>query len=190
MADDFYARPEWIMGDGIQRRWAVEVASKGMVVLPTYTMSDQQAENKAPVLFTADGLLTAPDMLVTGAGKATKWNEVKAKSKPSWRRCYPGPRWEHGCDWCLAMEYQRVESASGIPVFIVIHEEHSPEDCYRESPLTGEEAWLWIALGAALQIGEHRTDWPGGKYNPRRRGKRGMGGLLWDRQRMNFVSFD
>jgi hypothetical protein len=185
--NDFYSTAEWIMGDGAQREWARFVAGTGMVVLPTYVMSDQAAENKAPVLLTAEGTLTAPDLLVTGIQAETRWHEVKAKSRPTWRRCSPGPRWEHGCDWCLAMEYQQVEAETGFSVFIIVHEDASPLDMQKESKLEGPEAWLSIRLEKALKVGQHRTDWPGGRAQPWRRGKRKMGGLLWDRSQMQQV---
>ena len=186
--NDFYSTAEWIKGDGAQREWATYVANQGLVVLPTYNMGDDLAENKAPVLLTADGVLTAPDLLVTGAQASTRWHEVKAKSRPSWRRFHPGPRWEHGCDWCLAMEYKEVQTKTGFSVFIVVHEDRSPQDTGTESPLSGPESWLTIPLSKALDVGEHRKDWPGGKANPNRRGKRQMGGLLWDRSQMLHIA--
>jgi hypothetical protein len=185
---DFSSTPEWKMGDGVQREWALKVAGSGRVVLPTYTMNDDQAENKAPLLLTSSGTLTAPDLLVTAINENTRWHEVKAKSKPSWRRCKPGPRWEHGCDWCLAMEYKEVQTQAVFAVYIIVHEARSPSNVSQDSPLTGPETWLAITLDDALKKGEKRKDWPGGKFNPKRRGKKGMGGLLWNRADMSVVS--
>jgi hypothetical protein len=183
----FEEKPEWIMGDTAQKRWAQIVARSGKVVLPTYGMKDVAASSKAPLLFTRNGLRVAPDMLlmqVVDGKSISRWHEVKAKGKPTWRRCHPGPRWEHGIDFALLKEYLQVQLETGAGVWLVVFEENSPRDAAIESPLDGPAQWLAITLNDAHRVGDLRIDWPGGKFNPRRRGKRGEGGWLWDRADM------
>ena len=186
MSDTFYETREWKIGDSAQQRWARIVANGGSVVLPTYGMDEVDAATKAPVLFTCDGLLVAPDLLVMSHGQS-KWNEVKAKSQPTWRRFSPGPRWEHGCDYSLRLEYERVRDKSGSEVFIVVNEIVSPVDPNADSELMQSDEWLVISLSKAIETGDRRSDWPGGKKNPQRRGRKGMGGWFWARSAMDRV---
>jgi hypothetical protein len=181
---DFYETTAWKLGDSAQKQWARILAGKGRVVLPTYGMVEQDAESKAPMLFAMGGLLIAPDMLVMRPNFRSVWNEVKAKTSPSWRRIPPGPRWEHGCDWSLVLEYEKVQSQTGCHVWIVVQEVSSPRNPHDYTPLDGPLVWLGIALSTAMEVGDRRKDWPGGKCDPSRRGRRGMGGLLWDRAEM------
>lgn len=186
-ADPFRQTREWIMGDTVQKDYARKIAAAGgYVVLPTYGMDDVSSATKAPVLFVADGLLIAPDILLCST-KKNMWQDVKAKSVPSWYR--KKQRWEHGFDYSCAEEYMAVQVASGIGVGIVIHEASSPLDPDCESPLSGPPQFRFITLDDAMLMGDHRLDWPGGKSNPRRRGRRGKGGLLWDRGSMQVIRF-
>lgn len=185
--DPFRQTREWIMGDTVQKDYARKIAQAGgYVVLPTYGMDDVSSATKAPVLFVESGLLIAPDILLCSP-KKNMWQDVKAKSVPTWYR--KKRRWEHGIDYSCAEEYLAVQKASGIKVGIVVHESRSPIDTQRESPLTGPPAYLFISLDDALLMGDRRTDWPGGKGDPKRRGRRGMGGLLWDRGVMLRIRF-
>lgn len=185
--DPFRQTREWIMGDSAQKEYARKIAKAGgYVVLPTYGMDDVSAATKAPVLFVANGLLIAPDILLCSP-KKNMWQDVKAKSVPTWYR--KKRRWEHGFDYSCAEEYLAVQNASGIRVGIVVHESRSPQDSTKESQLTGPAGFLFITLNDALLIGDHRKDWPGGAANPKRRGRRGMGGLLWDRSQMQIIRF-
>lgn len=188
--DPFYQSREWLLGDGAQKRWARFVASRGNIVLPTYAMSDEDSSRtKAPVLYAPDGgLLVAPDALVLRNGRGPRWHEVKAKGAPTWR--WTQRRWEHGCDWSLVCEYRQVQRQTGSPVFIVVHEELTPEDPARESPLVPADFWLIIPLAKALVRGQRRPTWPGGCKRPRDRGRRGMGGLLWARDEMDRVRLE
>jgi len=182
MSPEFCDSREWKIGDSAQKLWARIVAGKGAVVLPTYDMVETDTASKAPMLFTNDGLLVAPDLLVMSRGKPPKWNEVKAKAKPGWYRIKH--RWEHGFDYSLVREYQQVQNLSGAPVYIVVNELASPLDNNNESPLTGPEMWFAISLSNAMTKGERRPTWPGGRRRPNDRGRRGEGGWLWARNDM------
>jgi len=183
ITDAFRTTPEWILGDASQRSYAKTLADAGRIVLPVYDFENNTPESKAPLLLIKGGILVVPDLLVMGA-KPTCWNEVKAKSVPTWRRCPPGPRWEHGIDFALSTEYAKVEEASGYVVFIVIHELTSPLSANQEGPLSGPPCLLYIALQTAIEMGDRRKDWPGGAAQPNRRGRNREGGLLWDRSAM------
>jgi len=172
---------EWEMGDYAQRRWCVMLAARGNLVLPTHEMNDNAPGTKAPMVLANSDLLVAPDALCFNP-RATTWHEVKAKSQPVWRRTHR--RWEHGIDHANAMHYSEVQDGSGAPVLLVVHESMSPVNPARYSRLVASDLWLWITLDEALQCGEHRPTWPGGKADPGRRGRDGRGGLLWARDAM------
>ena len=182
----FEETKEWLMGDKSQQRWAHIVADRGGVVLPTYGMQEVDATTKAPVLFHKDGILVVPDLLVMSKKNPPRWHEVKAKTCPTWRRFYPGPRWEHGIDYSLMKEYQEVERISGSKVVIVVHESASPVNpkeimVSEQDDLKGEEKWLWMSLDKCRAVGQARPKWPGGN----RRSRRNEGGWLWARAEMN-----
>ena len=177
----FYDTREWKIGDAAQTEWARIVADKGGVVLPTYGMDDVTDETKAPVVFTKDGVLVAPDLAVVRSGKM-KWNDVKAKSQPSWYRKLR--RWEHGCDYSIACEYNEVQVASGCPVYIIVHELKSPADPDADSELVLSSKWMFVLLDNIFADKNRRRDWPGGKSNPSRRGRKKQGGLIWGRNEM------
>lgn len=181
---EFRSRPEWLIGDSVQKAWARKTAKDGNCVLPAYALEDSDASTKAPVLFTGNGLLVSPDMLVLGF--YNRWHEVKAKAVPSYFRKLQ--RWEHGCDYALFLEYEKVAKETGLPVCIIVFEMKSPSDPSKESKLikNATGSWLAIRLTEAREFGERRSDWPGGRVDPDRRGKRGMGGWLWPRDKMGF----
>lgn len=174
------------MGDSAQKEWALHVASKGNVVLPSYGLQDVAKETKAPVLFYLGGNLVAPDMLIMSIEKGARWNEVKSKAEPSFYRIRQ--RWEHGCDYSLFEEYSRVEKSSGAGVFIIVSESKSPENEHKYSRLLPSNSWLSISLATARICGERRPNWPGGERD-NRRGRRGMGGFLWPRSVMMKLDF-
>lgn len=171
---------EYRIGDSAQRLWAKVMAGRGHLVLPVYDLIDRDPSTKAPIAFLDDGLIVAPDLLVcTGANNM--WHDVKAKSKPTFRRVPPGPRWEHGIDWAIAKQYQEVELRSGMSMWVIVHELESPDG---DQLVQRENAWFGIPISRAFYVGDHRLDWPGGKAQPNRRGKDGQGGLLWGRNAM------
>lgn len=126
------------------------------------------------------------DRLWTEEGKRTgQIGLLLRKSMPIWRRFTPGPRWEHGCDWATVQEYRDVQERLGFPVVIVVYERQTPEDATADSPLVPSDYRLTIPLDHAIEVGDHRLDWPGGKFHPERRGRDDLGGLLWARSDMN-----
>jgi len=179
---EFHETREWKIGDSAQKKWARMMAKRGHVVLPTYGMVEQDAKCKAPLIFVDTTALVAPDMLLMA--RMVQWHEVKAKAVATWRRYPPGPRWEHGIDFSLLEEYQTVAKKSESPVILVIHEEKSPLDDNEESPIDGPPKWLFISLADVFTYGDHRKDWPGGKFKADR-GRRGKGGWLWPRNKMS-----
>ena len=181
MAFDRQSR-EWLFGDEAQQRWARILAERGNAVLPTYGMIGNGERTKAPLLFVEGGVLVCPDALCLSPKAGNQWHEVKAKSQPSFSR--NRRRWEHGADWMLAKEYEEVERQSGTPVWLIVYEERSPVDPGRESAVAVSGKWLGIRLTDAMRLGERRPLWPGGKGDPRNRGRDGMGGLLWPRSPM------
>jgi len=173
-ATPFTETREYKFGDSAQREWAATcVDLYGGIVLPIYDYTEIAPEDKAPTVMCGGGDLIAPDLLFSAIGRPAVFLEVKAKTEATWRRRPPGPRWEHGIDYSCATEYREIQDLSGIKVFLVL----------REMP----SLWLLISLDLAFEIGDRRTDWPGGKAEPNRRGRRGLGGLLWPRSAMRWL---
>ena len=137
----------------------------------------------APMVHQLAGDAVAPDLLCFRAANAL-WIEVKGKTAPNWRRCRPGPRWEHGIDFAHLREYVAVREATALPVWVLLYELHSPAAPESKSRLSGPPGWLAIDLVLLERIGQRRLTWPGGPNEPHRRGKQGLGGWLWARKRM------
>ena len=177
-------------GEAIERAYAQEVTKRGGVVMPLCAAIGNTSATKAPMAYTGSRRRIAPDFLIVRHGGAI-WVEVKAKSQPSYY--FRGRRWEHGLDWHLVKHYCAVQHESGSPVWIVVHEDHSPASadaapkwderhlapypCCEPSGL-----WLYARLDAVLASGERRKAWPDGSG-----GKYGRGGLLWPRDIMSQV---
>lgn len=176
---------EWKQGDTAQQAWAEELRKRGKCALPTYAFEDVAPETKAPVMLVPAGVLVTPDVLCMSATSGTSWHEVKSKTVPTWRRLPPGPRWEHGFDYSLLREYQRVQELSGAPVYIVIQETRTPVDPRNESRLVASGIWLYATLDCVLEHGSRRPDWPKRKGNTEDRGRNGEGGWLWPRSLMS-----
>lgn len=178
----FYESREWLMGDESQQRYARMKAERGVCSIPVYGMDNVDSRTKAPVMFvTGERIMVVPDLLLMKDGRC-QWHEVKAKSRPTWRRLNPGPRWEHGCDYSLATEYRDIQDESGGIVFIVVHETMSPVDDFSESKLIQSDLWLVISISEAFRHGDHRQRWPNPSIGDF--GRRGKGGLLWPRSAM------
>ena len=173
---------EWLLGDAAQKRWARILAGRGNAALPVYGMDEVDDRTKAPILFVRDGLLVVPDVLCLNPARGNTWHEVKAKRVPGWYR--NRQRWEHGADYSLVREYEEVQRATGLPVWLIVFEERSPVDPLADSALQDGGVFLGIRLVDAIATGEHRPTWPGGTAEPHNRGRRGAGGLLWPRAAM------
>ncbi len=183
MAASFCDSVEYKMGDTAQRQWAEKVVRSGGIVIPVYGMQDVCKATRAPMLLGPKGLMVSPDLYVIRPNLENRWHDVKAKSQPSWFKNWQ--RWEHGIDLAHANEYARVSRATTAPVFLVVSEILSPVDADNLSALIPVQGrWMAISLERALEIGQKRKDWPGGKARPRDRGKNGLGGLLWARNDM------
>lgn len=183
---DLYER-----GHETERKYARLVASRGGVALPLCEALGNTEGTRAPMAWTARGKWIAPDFLVFQRGRVF-WAEVKGKLQPGY--FFKGRRWEHGLDYHLVEHYSAIQEASGAPVWIVSHEEHSPPDddaapswderfATPYSVVVPSGVWLCVKLDAAISAGIRRLKWPddkGGKY--------GQGGLLWPRRIMRVFS--
>lgn len=185
--DNFYNSKEWQLGDSTQKLFAEILVKNNRVVLPTYGMSDVSSI-KAPVLFCLPEFLIAPDILSYKKDQGSTWIDMKAKSKPVWHR--NEKRWKHGVDYSLALQYRQVETETETPMLMVVFECASPTNPDSDGDLVPASRWLFIRLKDAFKLGEHRQDWPGGKSDPSRRGKGGLGGLLWARNLMGEIVVD
>jgi hypothetical protein len=181
----FEETPEYQFGDTAQRKWGEHLRELGRSVMPAYAFKEMTAETKSPVLLIPQGLLVTPDLLSFSIDKGPSWHEVKAKSVPTWHR--NSGRWEHGFDFSLLSEYERVRDITHLPIFIVVNERAGPMNPLLDSELLPADNWLWLSLGAIKALGEHRPDWPGGKSQPNRRGRHGKGGWLWPRIGMSIA---
>jgi len=150
-------------------------------VLPTYDFKECTSATKAPTLIAGSlhELLVIPDVLSWHAVHGACWSEVKSKARPTYYRKLG--RWEHGFDYSLLEEYERVERVTGVPVWIVVHEAFSPSDPDNDSPLQPANRWMVVRLRDAMKQGERRPLWPKRNGNLNDRGRHGMGGLLWPR---------
>lgn len=174
----------WERGAAIERAYAETVTHSGGIAMPLCAATGNTKGTKAPMMTTVDGLKIAPDFLLVRRGR-TLWAEVKGKCQPSYH--FKSGRWEHGLDWHLVAHYSAVQRESGAPVWIVVHEAHSPASddirprwAWRHmTPMpccTPSGLWLCVSLDDAMASGGRRAEWPNG-----RGGRYGQGGLLWPR---------
>ncbi len=92
------------VGEGRIARWLI---AKGYSVLPIY--EKERETGKGPVLYSADGVAVAPDMVVY-KGAVVKWLEAKTKSSFSWHRI--SGEWRTGIDLRHYEEYLKVARAA------------------------------------------------------------------------------
>lgn len=101
------------IGESIIANW---LKRKGYSVLPVYEKEIQ--EGKGPQVFTLQGNLIAPDLLVFGnAIDKVWWIEAKHKSAFSWHRITR--RWVTGIDLRHYEDYLRVAQISPWPVWLL-----------------------------------------------------------------------
>lgn len=173
---------EGIMGALAESEAASIIQRRGLSVLPVFKATDNNEATSAPMMMLAKSdIVVAPDLLCFG-GEGVVWIDVKGKAVPTWRRTHG--RWEHGIDFSLFTEYERVAEATNLPVWLLVREERIPETLAAESALVDGINWMAIRLTDARTYGERRHEWPGGASEPRRRGRFGLGGWLWPRTRM------
>ena len=122
MRRDFREQPAF--GREIEKAVGAWLMSKGLRILPVYDYSGLR-EDKAPKFTAADPSesLVLPDLL--GAlDSSCRWYEVKYKHHAEFTR--KTQRHETGISLRLWKQYQRVESVSGIPVWLLFA--HRKED--------------------------------------------------------------
>ena len=93
---------------------AQRLIARGYSVLPAYEI--EQSHGKGPRLFTAEGQLISPDMLVFNAQKVL-WVEAKTKSAFTWHRL--SGTWQTGIDRCHWRHYLEVAKTTPFPVWIL-----------------------------------------------------------------------
>ena len=102
------------LGNQYERLVSDWLMTKGWRLLAAYEYS---GEDKAPRLMALDGdSLIVPDLLAAKDGKAL-WFEVKFKTSSDFTRITK--RQETGISARLADHYSRVETISGIPVWLI-----------------------------------------------------------------------
>jgi hypothetical protein len=97
-------------------RWLM---SRGLIVLPIYDI--EYHTGKGPRLFSADGSMIAPDILVIGKNRQAIWIEAKHKTVFSWYRI--GKRWVTGIDLYHYRQYLEVEKRIQWPIWILFYHE-------------------------------------------------------------------
>jgi hypothetical protein len=102
---------EGLIGEGEISRMLI---ARGYIVLPAYQI--EQQHGKGPRLFTAEGQLIAPDMLVFKENKVI-WVEAKTKSAFTWHRA--SQTWQTGIDRKHWSHYVEVDSKTPWPVWLL-----------------------------------------------------------------------
>lgn len=100
-----------LIGEGEIARMLID---RGYSVLPAYQI--EQSHGKGPRLFTAEGQLISPDMLVFSAKKVI-WVEAKTKSAFTWHRV--SQTWQTGIDRKHWLHYVEVDSRTPWPVWVL-----------------------------------------------------------------------
>lgn len=141
------------VGEGLIAKWLQR--RHDCAILPVYDLEIETG--KGPQIFTAQGDIVAPDMLIK-RGDRLCFGEAKTKSCFTWH--YTTSKWTTGIDLRHYEEYQRAGKRMGCPVylfFLHLNSEPAPQDksrCHGLSP-TGLFA---ISLKYALQHESHRSD--------------------------------
>jgi hypothetical protein len=124
--------------------------------------------------------IVTPDLLLWRKDVDPIWLEVKTKTEPSWRRCTPGPRWEHGIDYLAFCDYEKAESV-GFKVAVLLYEENMPTNQHGGTTTPNSNIVLASMLTSIIDTGDRRTKWQPS------RGK--AGGWFWPRQCMAQLQF-
>jgi len=99
-------------GEGIIAQW---MKRQGFNVLPVY--EKEQGEYKGPALYTVEGSLIAPDMLVFKPGGKTVW--IEAKTKSAFTMHHKTGHWTTGIDLRNYQDYLQVQDVSPWPVWLL-----------------------------------------------------------------------
>lgn len=141
-------------------KWLV---SRGNTVVPAYEIEIQRG--KGPRVYSPAGPIVAPDLCVIRGGRVI-WVEAKHKTTFTWRRNRPGPRWETGVDLHHWREYQRVQKATGAPVWLLfLHRESEPAPQDRPHVPAGETSpvgLFGICMDQAVECARISDQYAGG----------------------------
>lgn len=99
-------------GEGIIAQW---MKRQGYNVLPVY--EKEQGDYKGPALYTVDGSLVAPDMVIFKQNGKAAWIEAKTKSAFTKHRITG--RWVTGIDLRHYEQYIQVQQVSPWPVWLL-----------------------------------------------------------------------
>lgn len=113
-----------LLGEGEIARWFND---KGYAVLPAYEV--EMNNGKGPRIFTAEGSLISPDLLVFNSRKVF-WIEAKTKSAFTWHRA--SQTWQTGIDRKHWSHYLQVAQRTPWPVWILFL--HRPGSIAKDTP--------------------------------------------------------
>jgi len=113
-----------LLGESHIAQWLIR---RGYSVLPAYEV--EVNHGKGPRLFTANGQLISPDLLVFNAGK-TMWCEAKTKSAFTWHRI--SKTWQTGVDRRHWKHYVEVAKVTPFPVWLLFL--HKPNLVAKDTP--------------------------------------------------------
>lgn len=122
-----------LMGESAVSRWLI---AKGWTVLPAYEV--EVGRGKGPRLFTGDGQLIAPDLLIFNERKVM-WCEAKTKSSFTWHR--KSASWQTGIDGRHWRDYVEVASRTPFPVWLLFLQR--PGGMEKETP-EGMRSPSWL----------------------------------------------
>jgi hypothetical protein len=115
---------EGLLGEGEISKWFI---SRGYSVLPAYEV--ELNHGKGPRLFTKEGTLISPDLLVFNASRIL-WIEAKTKSAFTWHRL--SRTWQTGIDRKHWGHYLCVAARTPFPVGILFL--HKPNCTAKDTP--------------------------------------------------------
>lgn len=154
------------VAEGLIAKWLM---ARGSSVLPAYQI--EKSSGKGPQLFSIDGELVVPDMLVFNHD-GIAWIESKHKTVFTWHR--QTQQWTTGIDIRHYSDYLHVAKQTKLPVWLLFfHNEKTPSErdlvagCPRECPtgLFGGELFYLVTNE------NHRSL----SYDPSRSGFKGHG---------------
>lgn len=154
------ATQEWLFGNEKEKERRDQVAASGETVMLYSAAEGSTDVMNAPGLLGPDGAIVSPDLFVMGS-HGHRFEEIKAKTKPSWRRT--DKRYDHGFDYARLLSYEQAEQRTRVPILIAIREKLSPID--HEAPPCAENweqrgLWLIQSLDRIRFHGRHVQNWP------------------------------
>lgn len=113
-----------LLGEQVIAQWLIR---KGYQVLPAYEI--ELIHGKGPRLFTTEGPIITPDLLVFN-GQKIVWCEAKTKTAFTWHRL--SGTWQTGIDRKHWLEYLRIAQLTPFPVWIFFL--HKPNGQAKDTP--------------------------------------------------------